>query len=222
MCGANAAALSRGVDVNIGILGGTFDPPHNGHIAIADQARNQLGLDVVYFVPTFIPPHKRQQSATSAQHRMAMLKLAVHGRTEFIVSPMELMRGGISYTVDTLRSFRDRFPKDKFVLIIGADNLVQFNSWKSPKTILQLASLAVYRREGFNASLKESDLDFIVLKGRMYPISSTEVRNRIEAGRSVRAMVPASIVSYINRYSLYTTPKPLSIKRLFHENHRAV
>ena len=134
----------------IGIFGGTFDPPHKGHLAIAEQAIKQLGLDSVYFVPAYIPPHKQQHSSTTAQHRMRMLKLAVRGRKKYRVSALELKRGGISYTIDTLKAFKQRFPHIDFVLILGADNLLQFQSWKSPKTILQLSSLAVYKRKGFN------------------------------------------------------------------------
>jgi nicotinate-nucleotide adenylyltransferase len=204
----------------IGIFGGTFDPPHKGHIAIAEQAKKQLGLDCVYFVPAYIPPHKHQHSSTSAEHRLKMMKLAVSSKKESKVSTIELKRRGISYTVDTLQAFKQRFPKTELVLIIGADNLVQFNSWKSPKTILQLVSLAVYKRKGFSLPLKGSTIDFILLKGRMLRISSTEIRNRIEKGFPIRALVPKPIVAYIKRHSLYTIPTHIPPKRQFHENHR--
>jgi nicotinate-nucleotide adenylyltransferase len=204
----------------IGLFGGTFDPPHKGHIAIAEQAKEQLRLDCVYFIPAYIPPHKQQQSSSTARHRMSMMKLAIHGRKEFKVSTIELRRRGISYTVDTLKMFRKRFPNDKMVLIIGADNLIQFTSWKSPKTILQLASLAVYKRIGFNLRLKENTLDFIPLKGRMLLVSSTDIRNTIETGHSIRTLVPASVAIYIKQHSLYSTPTHISYKRQLHENHR--
>jgi nicotinate-nucleotide adenylyltransferase len=204
----------------IGIFGGTFDPPHKGHIAIAEQAKKQLGLDCVYFVPAYIPPHKHQHLSISARHRLKMMKLAVSSKKESKVSTIELKRQGISYTVDTLQAFKQRFPKTELVLIIGADNLVQFNSWKSPKTILQLVSLAVYKRKGFSLSLKNSTIDFILLKGRMLRISSTEIRNRIEKGFPIRALVPNPIVAYIKRHSLYTIPTHIPPKRQFHENHR--
>jgi nicotinate-nucleotide adenylyltransferase len=206
----------------IGILGGTFDPPHKGHIAIAKQAKKQLGLDLVYFVPAYIPPHKQQHSSTTAQHRMRMLKLAVGGKKEFIVSTIELRRRGISYTIDTLNAFKRRFPKAEFVLIIGADNLVQFNSWKSPKTILQLSSLAVYKRKGYNLSLKNNLFDFTVLKGRMLRVSSTEIRNKIEMGLPIRSLVQNSIVHYIKQHLLYSTMMHTPTKRRFHENHRVI
>jgi nicotinate-nucleotide adenylyltransferase len=204
----------------IGIFGGTFDPPHRGHIAIAEQAKIQLGLDCVYFIPAYIPPHKRQHSSTTAQHRLIMMRLAVKGKKEFKVSTIELKRRGISYTVDTLKTFNRRFPKAELVLILGADNLIQFNSWKSPKTILQLASLAVYKRHGCSLSLKEKTIDFILLKGRMLRISSTEIRNKIEMGYSIRALVPHSIVLYIKQHSLYSMLTHVPLKRPLHENHR--
>ena len=204
----------------IGIFGGTFDPPHKGHIAIAEQAKKQLGLDRVYFVPAYIPPHKYLHSSTSAQHRLKMMKLAVSRSKEFKVSTIELKRRGISYTIDTLQAFKQRFPKAELVLIIGADNLLQFNLWKSPKTILQLASLAVYKRKSFDLSLKDNDIDFTLLKGRMLRISSTEIRKRIEKGFPIRALVPNPIFAYIKRHSLYTIPTHIPPKRRFHENHR--
>jgi len=206
----------------IGIFGGTFDPPHTGHIAIAEQALKQLGLDCVYFIPAYIPPHKQQLASITAQHRMNMMKLAVGRRKEFKVSPIELRRRGISYTVDTLKVFKKRFPNSQLVLLIGADNLLQFNSWKSPKTILQLASLAVYKRKGFQLPSKKSTIDFILLKGRMLLVSSTEIRNKIEQGLPIRALVPDSVALYIKQHSPYSILSHISHKRQLHENHRVI
>ena len=204
----------------IGIYGGTFDPPHKGHIAIAEQAKKQLGLDCVYFIPAYIPPHKQQHSSTMAQHRLNMMKLAVRGKKRLKVSTIELMRRGISYTIDTLKEFKKLFPEAELVLIIGADNLAQFNSWKSPKTILTLASLAVYKRKGFNQSLQDNEIDFILLKGPMLRVSSTEIRNKIEMGFPIRELVPHSIVLYIKQHSLYKITTYSHPKRQFHEKHR--
>ena len=204
----------------IGIFGGTFDPPHNGHIAIAEQAKKQLGLECVWFIPAYIPPHKHQHSSTSAQRRLKMIKLAIGGRKNFKISAIELKRRGISYTIDTLKAFKRRFPKAELVLIIGADNLVQFNTWKSPRTILQLASLAVYKRKGFSLSSKRNANDFILLKGQMLQVSSTEIRNRIEKGLPIQALVPNQINLYIKRHSLYRMPTHIPLKRQLHEKHR--
>jgi nicotinate-nucleotide adenylyltransferase len=204
----------------IGVFGGTFDPPHKGHLAIAEQAMKQLGLDMVYFVPAFIPPHKQQHSSATAQHRMRMLKLAVRRRKKFKVSSLELKRRGISYTIDTLKAFKQRFPKSDLVLIIGADNLVQFHSWKSPKTILQLSSLAVYRRKGCTLSFHDGPMHYTLLRGRMLRLSSTEIRDKIRMGQSIRMFVPHSIVFYMTKHSLYSILKPVPQKRQYHENHR--
>jgi len=203
-------------------LGGTFDPPHNGHIAIAEQVLRQLGLECVYFIPAYIPPHKQQSSSTTAHHRLNMMKVAVRGKKELKVSPIELRRRGISYTVDTLKVFKKRFPNSQLVLLIGADNLLQFNSWKSPKTILQLASLAVYKRKGFQLPSKKSTIDFILLKGRMLLVSSTEIRNKIEQGLPIRALVPDSVALYIKQHSPYSILSHISHKRQLHENHRVI
>lgn len=207
------------VNNRIGIFGGTFNPPHNGHIAIAKQAMKQLELNCVYFVPVYIPPHKQQNSSTAAKHRLKMLKLAVSGRKEFIASTIELRRRGISYTVDTLKFFKKHFPQAELVLIIGADNLAQFYSWKSPKTILQLSSLAVYKRKGFSLSPKDNAIDFIFLKGKLLQISSTEIRNKIAAGLDINTFVPSSINSYIKKHLLYIKKLSNSKKGKLHENH---
>ena len=190
----------------IGIFGGTFDPPHRGHIIIAEQAKKQLGLDCVYFIPAYIPPHKQHHSSTTALQRMNMMKLAVKGKKGMKVSAIELQRRGISYTVDTLNSFKRRFPKAELVLIIGADNLSQFQSWKSPNIILKNASLAVYKRKGFTQFLKKNVLDCIVLKGHMLRISSTDIRTKIERGYPLRDLVPGAVVHFIQQHSLYSVP----------------
>jgi nicotinate-nucleotide adenylyltransferase len=187
----------------IGIFGGTFDPPHKGHIAIALQALKQLSLNTVYFVPAYLPPHKLQHASLTAKHRLKMVKLALAGQKEFKVSTIELRRRGISYTIDTLKGFKKRFPKAEFILIIGADNFAQFSTWKSPKAILQLASLAVYKRREFNQSLKNQTIAFELIKGQLFQVSSTEVRGRIEKGLSISRLIPKSVLLYIEKHSLY-------------------
>ncbi|RPI04747.1 MAG: nicotinate (nicotinamide) nucleotide adenylyltransferase [Ignavibacteriae bacterium] len=203
----------------IGIFGGTFDPPHHGHLAIAQQAKKQLALDEIYFVPAFIPPHKQGRLSTTAAHRLTMLKLVLRGQEGLKVSALELQRKGISYTVDTLQSLKRRHPKAEFVLIIGADNLAQFHTWKSPKKILHLVSLAVYKRTGFHLPVKDRGFKFVQLKGRLYRVSSTEIRNKIEKGNSIRGLVPEPLLSYIQKHSLYTLQIPLTVKGSLHEKH---
>jgi nicotinate-nucleotide adenylyltransferase len=204
----------------IGIFGGTFDPPHRGHMKIAAQAIQQLGLDHIYFVPAYIPPHKQHHSAATARHRWAMMKLAIGGKKEFKVSAIELRRRGISYTVDSLKAVKKKFPEAELVLIIGADNLQQFHSWKSPNTILRLASLAVYKRKGYHLVRKETSVPYQLLNGPMLQISSTDVRLNIRKGSSIRSLVPPVVARYIKKHALYKTASR-SMKRQVHENHRA-
>jgi nicotinate-nucleotide adenylyltransferase len=187
----------------IGIFGGTFDPPHNGHIAIAEEAMKQLSLDIIYFVPAYLPPHKLQHYSMTAKHRLTMVQLAIDGHKGFEVSTIELRRRGISYTVDTLKAFRRYFPNADLILIIGADNLEQFQSWKSPKVILRLACLAVYKRKGFNQSLKKQNIAFQLIKGQLLQVSSTEIRKRLMKGLIVSKLIPRLIERYIKRHSLY-------------------
>ncbi|MBN1397123.1 MAG: nicotinate (nicotinamide) nucleotide adenylyltransferase [Bacteroidetes bacterium] len=198
--------MERGKKKYIGIFGGTFDPPHKGHISIAEKAMKQLSLSVIYFVPAYLPPHKLDRDFVTAKQRLAMLKLAVKGHRNFKISTIELKRRGISYTIDTLKTFKSRFPKADFVLIIGADNLAQFYSWKSPKEILKLASIAVYKRKGFNRSFKKKDIAFQKIKGDLLQVSSTEIRQRLRNGVSVTKLLPKQIMQYIKRYSLYVNP----------------
>ena len=130
----------------IGIFGGSFDPPHLGHLVIAALAVRTLKLDVVYLVPAYQPPHKAGRHASTARDRLAMTKLSVRGNSNLRVSDIEIKRRGVSYTIDTVRAFHRRFPSAELFLIIGSDSLRQFQSWKEPEGILALATLAVYRR----------------------------------------------------------------------------
>jgi len=187
----------------IGIFGGTFDPPHKGHIAIAEKAARQLSLDRIYFVPAYMPPHKLHRDFITAKQRLTMVKLAVRGHNNFRISTVELQRRGISYTIDTLKTFKRRFPNADLILIIGADNLAQFQSWKSPKQILRLAALAVYKRRGFNASLKNRSIAFQPIKGKLLQVSSTKIRNKLEKRMGVSKLITKQIERYIKKHSLY-------------------
>jgi nicotinate-nucleotide adenylyltransferase len=202
--------------MKIGIFGGTFDPPHKGHLALARRAKKQFHLDSVYFVPAFIQPHKLQHTSSTAQHRLAMVKMVLAGKQEFKVSDIELKRRGISYTVDTLKWFKKQFPTAEFVLLLGADSLEQFMTWKSPKTILRLASLAVYKRHGFHESFKKSIIAFKPIKGQLLQVSSTEVRNRMRKGMPISRFITKDVLQYIKKHSLY---RPITVvrKRKRHE-----
>jgi nicotinate-nucleotide adenylyltransferase len=201
---------------SLGILGGTFDPIHNGHLLIAEEAREALGLERVLLVPAATPPHKPGRPVTAARHRVAMVELAIAGNPALEVGRMELERGGTSYTVDTLlavRAGRGAAADDPW-LILSTESLAEFPAWREPDRILQLCRLAVVPRGGF------ADLDAAwvtrafpgmedrvrFLPGPLLPISGSVVRRRAAAGRSVRYLVPDAVAAYIAEHRLYTEP----------------
>lgn len=188
----------------IGIFGGSFDPPHIGHLIIAEVARQKLRLEKVVFVPAYVPPHKKGKHAATASDRFRMTKLAVRMNPHFSVSDLEIRRKGISYTVDTVRSFKRRYPASELFLIIGGDSLRQFWTWRSPQEILSLASLAVYSRhsDGRNPRTK-SHKRIYHIAGPLLEISSTEIRNRIGKDRSIQYLVPDRVRAFITRRKLY-------------------
>ncbi len=187
----------------IGIFGGTFNPPHKAHIGIARKAMKQFLFDRIIFIPAYIPPHKMIDSSASATDRLMMVKLAIRKEKGLAVSSIELKRGGISYTIDTLQEIKKKFPNADIKLIIGADNLAQFKMWRSQKTILQLASLIVYKRPGYGAAIRRKDLKFQLIKGISYQMSSTDIRTSIMNGKSVKNRLQRPVWEYIKRHSLY-------------------
>jgi nicotinate-nucleotide adenylyltransferase len=186
----------------IGILGGTFDPPHKGHIAIAKAALNQLGLDKVIFIPAQNPPHKLKQTVASTADRFKMLELAIDGINGFEISDIELRRPGISYTADTLDELCRIFPGVEFYLLIGADNISEIESWYDPERILKLARVAAANRPGF---VPGGIYTGRILNFEMPPVdlSSTEVRSRINAGLPIDDLVPKGVAEYIVQHRLY-------------------
>jgi nicotinate-nucleotide adenylyltransferase len=189
----------------IGLFGGSFDPPHIGHLVIAELARRSLDLDVVYFVPAYKPPHKEGSHPSTARDRLAMTKLSIQGNAKLKVSDLEFRRRGVSYTVDTAKAFRKRFPTAQLFLIIGSDSLRQFHSWKSPEEILSEVSLIVYRRPRSlrrNALLRSTDVAFV--KGPLMEISSSDIRSRIQKGKPIRYLVRDNVLSFIETKKLYS------------------
>jgi nicotinate-nucleotide adenylyltransferase len=188
----------------IGIFGGSFDPPHLGHLVIAEMARRTLKLDVVYLVPAYQPPHKAGTHASSAQERLAMTRLSVRGNPSLRVSDIEIRRRGVSYTIDTVRAFRRKFATAQLFLIIGSDSLQQFHSWKDPAEILAIASLAVYRRPRISArTSKISGTKVFRIKGPMMALASSDVRHRLCEGKEIGEMVRENVLRFIIRKRLY-------------------
>jgi nicotinate-nucleotide adenylyltransferase len=194
--------------MNIGILGGTFDPVHVAHLVLAEQARDQLTLDQVLFIPAGDPWRKSHRAITPAQHRLAMLRLAIEGNDAFAISDIELHREGPTYTADTLEALAGERLDDAFWFILGADALADLPNWREPERIVKHAMLAVARRDG--REVDAAELNIPALAGRLQlftcprlAISSTEIRGRVVAGRSIRYLVPDAVAAYIEQHNLY-------------------
>jgi nicotinate-nucleotide adenylyltransferase len=199
----------------IGLFGGTFDPPHLGHLVVAEWARARLRLDRVVFVPAGTPPHKRGRRLTDAALRLAMTRLAVRGNPAFVVSAFEARRAGPSFTVDTLRHFRIRQPGARFYLLMGADSLADFPTWHEPGEIARLATLVVAARPGpaqpaQGAAAHGRPLVPARVRGRvvlldnpLVAISSSALRARARAGRTLRYLAPDAVAAYVARHGLY-------------------
>jgi len=186
----------------VGVFGGTFDPPHLGHLALAEWARGRLGLSRVLFVPAGQPPHKRARAVTPATHRLAMTRLAARGNPAFVVSDIEAAREGPSFTVDTLRALKASERGARLVLVLGEDSLDEFGTWRDPAGILKLATLAVAERPGRRAGRTRHPRCTWLGNPRL-EISSSVLRRRVREGRSLRYLVPDAVIAYIRRHRLY-------------------
>ncbi len=198
---------------SVGILGGTFDPIHHGHLGIAEEAREALGLERVLLVPASSPPHKPGRPVTDAAHRLAMVELAIADNPAFAVSRIEVERGGASYSLDTLEALRSEGIEQPW-FILSAEALAGFPAWREPDRILALCRLAVVPRGGYDPldrawvadqfPGREDRVTF--LPGPLLPISGSVVRRRAAVGRSVRYLVPDAVARYIADHQLYTDP----------------
>lgn len=201
--------MTRGA---IGVLGGTFDPIHIAHLAIAEEAREALGLNKVLFMPAAMPPHKVDRPVSDPAHRLAMLELAIADNPAFEASRIELDRSGPSYTVDTLETLVAE-PADP-VLIMSAEAFRDLRTWRRPERILELARIAVVPRDGFpdanRAFLAEHFPGFedraTFLAGPRLRLSASELRDRAANGRSLRYLVPDAVAAYIGDHALYSDP----------------
>lgn len=188
--------------MRIGLFGGTFDPPHLGHLIVAAEVHTRLRLDRLVFVPAADPPHKQGRVRTPAALRLAMVRAAVAGDERFEVDDLELRRGGPSYTVDTLREYRHRHPEAELYFLVGADQLREFRSWRAPDEVARLARLAVFERAGEPAAA-ENGYPVLPVPVLRIDISATEVRRRVAAGESVRYLVTEPVRAIIERERLY-------------------
>ncbi len=188
----------------IGILGGTFDPPHNGHIAVAETAIRKLKLKKIIFIPTKTPPHKSRGRISSRQDRLAMLRLAVGGKEKIMISEIEFKRRGPSFTVDTLAEFKKENPDDEFYFLIGADNIWEMESWHQPERIMEMVKVVAAGRPGFSA---EGRFSAMIELFDMTPvnISSTLIREKVKSGLSISGLLPSAVEEYILKWNLYKT-----------------
>ena len=188
--------------MRIGIFGGTFDPIHKGHLALANAAVQQLKLDSLYFIPTYQHPLEQKGLAAPADDRLKMVELAIQNKSKFKVSDCEIKRSGVSYTVDTLRQFRDQFQKpNELFFITGGDWGKNLDQWKEIDTIFQLAHFVVANRPGFNVENLPKQVE--VLNFVPLDISSTEAREQIRKGRVPKDMIPENVLTYIKQHHLY-------------------
>ncbi|HEY6571641.1 MAG TPA: nicotinate-nucleotide adenylyltransferase [Candidatus Limnocylindrales bacterium] len=197
---------------SLGVFGGTFDPVHHGHLALAEEACDALGLASVTFVPAAEPPHKPGTPVTPAEHRLAMVEAAIAGNPRFGCTRIELDRAGPSYTVDTLADMAGR--RADLWFILSSEALAGLPTWREPDRILELARLAVLPRPG-QATIDERWVGehfpgredrFRFLPGPLLPISGSVVRQRVAAGRSIRYLVPDAVARYIAQHRLYLEP----------------
>lgn len=187
----------------IGIYGGTFDPIHHGHLITAQAVRELRHLDKIIFIPGFVSPHKTGVKVSPPEHRINMLKLAISGIPYFDWSDIEINRGNISYTIDTLHELKKHY--NHIELIVGADNLETFDRWKSPEEIIKLATLLVLRRKtGNDSGNKIKFMDrAVMLETPRIDISGTEIRDRVKRGLPVDFLVPQKVMEYIYNLNLY-------------------
>lgn len=181
-----------------GLFGGSFDPIHNGHLILAREARERLGLDRVIFIPARISPHKLDRTPAPAALRLEMVRAAIAGEEGFECDDLELRREGPSFTIDTVRELRGRFPADAFFYFIGADNLAQLHTWAEVATLRELVRFVVLDRHADGG--EGGDFPRI---GRRIEVSSTEVRNRVARGLSIRYLMPEAACDIIQRHGLY-------------------
>ena len=202
--------------MRVGIFGGSFDPVHYGHLLLAEHCREAANLEEIWFVPTWISPHKQDQPPASPQARCEMLELAVAGKSSFLVNRIEVDRQGVSFTVETLEQLHAQHPTHDFSLLMGADSLVDLPKWREPERICELASILIVGRIGEpqpnmdtlqslrnkrNAGSHHHRDQFVSMP--LIQLSSTELRNRVRTGSSIRYQTPRAVEKYLETHSLY-------------------
>lgn len=197
----------------IGIFGGTFNPVHSGHLAAAKEARKKLKLKKIIFIPGGLLPHKKNQEIALSNHRYEMVKLAIKGKKYFEVSPMEIYKKAISYSIETILALKKKYQKNtELVFLLGADAMLNIKTWKQPRKVLKLCHFFVLKRAGYPISdmIKKlakikiyKDKDYKVLNIKSPDISSTEIRKLIKNGLDTGNFIPKEVKKYIHEHRLY-------------------
>lgn len=195
------------------ILGGTFDPIHSGHIKTAKSILALTDVEKILFIPLGNPPHKNENNVSSALHRLNMLRLAVEGEKDFLISTMEIDRSGKTYTIDTIKELRKLLGKEKkFFFIIGTDELLLINTWRNYEELLKICSFIAVTRPGYKDTLLEKDVNFLTQKYSAdihiveippVNVSSSEIRENIKNGISTKDFVNEKVLKYIKKNNLY-------------------
>lgn len=191
--------------MDVGLFGGSFNPPHVAHLIVAEIVRDQFDLDEVWWIPNATPPHKSNEQLADVNHRLAMTRQVVDPNPTFRLCDLEIEREGVSYTVETLRVLQAQYPETTFALIIGSDSLDHFAEWHRPDEIAERVSLIVYKRPGAIDAVAEPRFANHVryVAAPIMEVSGTEVRARCRAGRSIRYLVPDAVRTYIETHGLY-------------------
>lgn len=189
--------------MRLGILGGSFDPPHVGHLLAASDVFDQLALDRLVFVPAATQPLKRGLATASPAERLEMVRRLIGRDPRFSVDPVEIDRDGLSYTVDTLTTFAERHPDAERFFLVGADTLASFARWREPERVVALARLTVVQRGEGPVDLTGIPGDPLVLRTRRVDVSSTEIRERVRNGKSIHGFVPDAVAAFIEAERLY-------------------
>ena len=199
---------------NIGLFGGTFDPIHNGHLHIARAFADEIGLDMVVFLPAGDPYHKEQATKTPAKHRFTMAEMAIADEPRFAVSDCDMVREGATYTFDTVQIFRQQFPAARLWWLLGSDSLMQLHTWHKWQTLVRQVNFAVAMREGATLNQMPRELhawlgdglqngSVKILQAPLYDVSSTQIRQAIRSGKDADSLLPQPVARYIRNQGLY-------------------
>jgi len=189
--------------MKLGLLGGSFDPVHVGHLLVAQAAMEELGLDRLFFIPAAQSPFKPEGKPAPAPIRLQLLRLALAGKTNYEIDEQEIRRGGVSYTVETLRDYTRRFPRAELFYLIGADNAATLNEWREAGELAKLAEFVAIPRPGGAAAIFPAPFRGRTLKGFPLGVSSSEIRARVKAGLPIDPFVPPPVAEAIRAARLY-------------------